>query len=96
MVKACFVCKPLNGNHSKVPYTPALPASRVNFTRQFAVIDIDFIGQYIMIDHFGNKQLKRLHILIFECFSARAIHLETLSSTADCVFLLPLVCFANI
>ena len=94
VLKGCFVCKRINAKHFRPPGPPALPASRVTFTRPFAVTGIDFTGHFFVMDPFGNKQ--KVYILIFSCFSSRAIHLETLSSMGVDDFLLAFVRFTNI
>ena len=93
VLKGCFVCKGLNAKPFKTRDPLSLPSARVNFSRPFAVADVGFTGHFFVLDPFGNRQ--KIYLLIFTCFSSRAIYLETLSSMAVNDFLLALVRFSN-
>ena len=76
------------------PKVTNLPKYRVNLIRPFIHIGVDFIGHLIVRD--GKKKEKKYYILIFSCFSIRAIHLELLSDMSTVQFVLAFVPFSNI
>ena len=70
-----------------------MPASRVNLSVPFAHTGVDCTGHIWVKDRSGVKV--KVCILIFTCFSTRAIHLEALDSMSTVEFILAFVRFVN-
>ena len=78
----------------RYPKVTNLPKHRVNLIRPFIHIGVDFTGHLMVRD--GKKREKKYYILIFSCFSIRAIHLELIPDMSTTQFMLAFVRFANI
>ncbi|XP_056641535.1 uncharacterized protein LOC130448272 [Diorhabda sublineata] len=62
-----------------------LPSSRVNPSKPFHTVGIDYAGPYLIKDSkLRNKKYIKSYICLFICFSSKATHLELVSDlTAD-------------
>nr|CAD2197795.1 unnamed protein product [Meloidogyne enterolobii] len=73
IVKSCKKCQKIIGPTFSLPEMPNHPKERVCISRPFESVGIDYLGPSICkID--GNKQ--KFWIVLFTCFTTRAIHLE--------------------
>nr|CAD2206059.1 unnamed protein product [Meloidogyne enterolobii] len=73
IVKSCKKCQRIIGPTFSLPEMPNHPKERVCISRPFESVGIDYLGPSICkID--GNKQ--KFWIVLFTCFTTRAIHLE--------------------
>ena len=91
-LKNCFTCKRINAKAFKYPPPPSLPSDRVNLTRAFSTIGVDFTGHFFVNDGAGKS---KSYILIFTCMNTRSIHLELLPSMSTEEFVLAFVRFTN-
>ena len=82
VINACRRCRRFRGKHYQGPEGP-LPNTRIEFTRCFARIGIDYFGPILV------NNAKR-YCLLSTCYSSRAIHLEATrsQSTEDTLFAL--------
>ena len=71
VLKGCFACKRLNAKYFKPPHLPALPSTRVNFSRPFTVAGLGFTRHFFVLGPFGNRQ--KIYLLIFADFNSLAI-----------------------
>ncbi|XP_011858413.1 PREDICTED: uncharacterized protein LOC105555972, partial [Vollenhovia emeryi] len=53
-----------------------LPPARVNQTRPFSKVGVDFCGPFICKPRVRSKALLKTYISVFVCFATKAIHLE--------------------
>lgn len=80
----CFRVKPL----STFQKMADLPCERVNISRPFTNVGIDYAGYYLMKDSkLRNKTLIKSYICIFICLSTKAIHIELVSDLTAQSFL---------
>ncbi len=73
ILRKCPRCVKHNGGPFKLPPTPALPPERVNYTKPFTFVGVDYMGPLLVNN--GNGSSKRW-ICLFTCLAVRAIHLE--------------------
>uniref|UniRef100_A0A1I7VKQ3 Integrase catalytic domain-containing protein n=1 Tax=Loa loa TaxID=7209 RepID=A0A1I7VKQ3_LOALO len=72
MINKCRICKRWNSRSFKLPPMASLPETRVNRSRAFAYVGVDYFGPLSIK---GNAPTKRW-IILFTCFTTRAMHLE--------------------
>uniref|UniRef100_A0A1I7VKP2 Integrase catalytic domain-containing protein n=1 Tax=Loa loa TaxID=7209 RepID=A0A1I7VKP2_LOALO len=72
MINKCRICKRWNSRSFKLPPMASLPETRVNRSRAFAYVGVDYFGPLSIK---GNVPTKRW-IILFTCFTTRAMHLE--------------------
>uniref|UniRef100_A0A1I7VEH2 Integrase catalytic domain-containing protein n=1 Tax=Loa loa TaxID=7209 RepID=A0A1I7VEH2_LOALO len=72
MINKCRICKRWNSRSFKLPPMASLPETRVNRSRAFAYVGLDYFGPLSIK---GNVPTKRW-IILFTCFTTRAMHLE--------------------
>ena len=75
-LRKCIVCLKLNAR-SLQQLMADLPAARVNVSRVFSQVGLDFCGPFQVKTLPGRcKQVRKCFIAIFVYFSIKAIHLE--------------------
>ncbi|VDK40164.1 unnamed protein product [Cylicostephanus goldi] len=83
-ISGCVRCKRFNGLPYKYPEMSDLPSRRVQQTRPFEHIGIDFFDLPQVMD---NHETIKTYGCIFTCTATRLIHLETLKSMSAEAFL---------
>ncbi|XP_011868350.1 PREDICTED: uncharacterized protein LOC105562254, partial [Vollenhovia emeryi] len=64
-----------------------LPPARVNQTRPFSKVGVDFCGPFICKPRVRSKALLKTYISVFVCFVTKAIHLEVVTDLTTEAFL---------
>jgi hypothetical protein len=91
VLRDCLPCKIAHNRHADVLEAP-LPADRVQPTRPFSIIGIDFTGPlYIK----SGKTTKKAYILLITCSSTRALHVELTTDLSTDRFLMALQWFVG-
>ena len=75
LLSHCVVCKRVAGRRFEYPGPPPLPIERVQFTRPFAHVGIDYSGP-ITITKTESGVPHKYYIVLFTCTSSRLVHLE--------------------
>lgn len=88
----CITCKKLNVYPFKYPKPHSYPVDKVNFSRPYQHVGIDFTG-HIFIKS-GSSHVK-MYLLVFACLNIRAIHLELIPDMSCASFLLAFTRFCN-
>uniref|UniRef100_A0A914PCQ8 Integrase catalytic domain-containing protein n=1 Tax=Panagrolaimus davidi TaxID=227884 RepID=A0A914PCQ8_9BILA len=83
IVGKCKSCKYWKGKSFALPHMPSLPSNRVNVSKPFQNVGIDYCGPFKIK---GTKE--KAWICLFTCFTTRLIHLEPVTSmtTQDFLF----------
>ena len=78
IMKACVICKRMEGPPYPVQVSADLPTCRVSDDPPFTHVVLDFAGPLYVKDgvHLSEGSNKKVYICLFTCASTRAIHLE--------------------
>ena len=78
IVKACVICKRMEGPPYPVQVSADLPTCRVSDDPPFTHVGLDFAGPLYVKDgvHLNEGSNKKAYVCLFTCASTRAIHLE--------------------
>lgn len=91
----CMTCARFKAK-SLQPYMGNLPAIRLEQTRPFLRVGVDFGGPYLTkSDKLRKPQILKSYICLFICMSTKAIHLELVSSLTTEAFLAALTRFVS-
>lgn len=71
----------------------ALPRDRVQCSRPFTITGVDFAGPIYIRSGLRRVAAKKAWIVIFVCFSTKAIHLELAEDLSSRTFIATLRCF---
>ena len=93
VISDCIVCKRYNARSQKYFGPAILPSPRVKLSLPFAHTGVDYSGHYFLSDDQGGKV--KAYILIFTCFSTRAVHLKAVSSMSTAELILAFVRFST-
>ncbi|XP_052806527.1 uncharacterized protein LOC128235769 [Mya arenaria] len=74
VLRACAICRRVNGNSYHAPGPPPLPKIRVEDAEPFTVTGVDFSRALYVRDKDGHEQ--NAYICLVTCASTRAVHLE--------------------
>ncbi|XP_052820064.1 uncharacterized protein LOC128245883 [Mya arenaria] len=85
VLRACVICRRVNGNSYHAPDPPALPKIRVEYAEPFTVTGVDFTGALYVRDKDGHEKIA--YICLFTCASTRAVHLELVPDLTTETFL---------
>ncbi|EGT53728.1 hypothetical protein CAEBREN_31324 [Caenorhabditis brenneri] len=85
VINSCTQCKRKNGRTFRYPPIPPLPASRVQRSKPFEHIGIDYFGP---IYYKGTHSQRKCWVLICTCVVTRNIHLELVSDNGTVEFIL--------
>ena len=72
-IKLCVACQKVQAPAYHVPHTPDLPSNRINLTRPYRSVGVDFTGAISFIVN-GNSM--KGYILITSCTVTRHVHLQ--------------------
>lgn len=86
VISACVICKRHQGRYYPYPNPTGLPAERVNRTRPFGSIGLDYFGPLMIRS--DNGQDRKTWVCLFTCMTTRAIHLEVVADNSTIQFLL--------
>ena len=75
LIGQCIVCKRVAGRRFEYPDPPPLPSVRVQLTRPYAHVGIDYTGP-ITITKTESGTPHKYYIVLFTCTATRLIHLE--------------------
>lgn len=85
VINSCFECRKLRGRPFRYPEIPPLPASRVNRSKPFENIGLDYFGP---LHYKGNTAPQKCWVLICTCLVTRNVHLELVSDNGTLEFIL--------
>lgn len=71
----CIICKRYDGPLPFVPKFAALPSDRVNLSRPFAAVGIDYAGPFKVRDR-KTKDISKAYILLYVCPATRGVRLQ--------------------
>lgn len=85
VIHKCLVCFKLRAKASE-QMMGSLPSDRVNPSRPFEKVGIDYGGPFsIKLHRVRKPQILKAYILLFICFTTKAIHIELASNlTTEC------------
>ncbi|XGW03194.1 hypothetical protein V3C99_014862 [Haemonchus contortus] len=86
VLRSCIICKRMNGLPYRYPAMPSLPKERVNRSRPFQNIGLDYFGPLRYKD--TSVTTSKIWISLFTCMTTRAIHLEIVMDNSTHEFLL--------
>ena len=93
VIKTCIVCNHYNASFMKYLSHDVLPSSRENLSVPFAHTGDEYIGHLWLRETNGEKV--KCYMIIFTCFSSRAIHLEAVQSMTTSEIILTFIRFSN-
>lgn len=83
----CIICKRLNAKASQQQMAN-LPAARVTVSRVFSKTGLDFCGPFEVKNFVSrSKQVKKVFVCVFVCFSTKALHFEIVNDLTSAAFL---------
>ena len=82
----CVVCKRVQGGRFGYPGPPPLPQERVQLTRPFAQIGVDYSGP-ITLTRTESGVPHKYYIVVFTCTATRLVHLELASDMSTASFI---------
>ncbi|KAI3381780.1 hypothetical protein SNEBB_009348 [Seison nebaliae] len=91
VVKQCRMCCRLLAMPYKAPDVPPLPSFRVQRSRAFSHVGIDYAGPFL-VKGVGTPNFKA-YIVLYTCASTRAVHLEVVEDASTEAFLRSFRCF---
>ncbi|KIH53908.1 integrase core domain protein [Ancylostoma duodenale] len=86
ILRDCIVCKKANCLPYRYPDMPSLPPERVNRSRPFQKVGLDYLGPLYYRDTFHTKA--KVWVCLFTCMATRAVHLEVVLDNTVQEFLL--------
>ena len=75
LVSKCVVCKRVEGKKYGYPGPPPLPLERVQYTRPFSQVGIDYSGP-ITLTKTEDGLPHKYYVCLFTCCATRLVHLE--------------------
>ncbi|XP_020812852.1 uncharacterized protein LOC110187736 [Drosophila serrata] len=88
----CFRLKPKLAEHIMAP----LPSNRVQPSRPFVTVGIDFCGPFYSKSEVRNRPPVKCYIAIFVCFATKACHLELVEDLSAASFIAALKRFISL
>jgi hypothetical protein len=93
VLSTCIICKKFNNLSFKYPKLTNITSVAMQFIKPFAFLGIDFTGHVFLMDENGKSC--KYYILVYTCFTIRAIHLDLLPSMSTKHVLLSFKRFCN-
>ena len=81
-----MTCRRYQGKAFQAPTEADLPEHRVQLTRPFSSVGIDFCGPLFV--KAGKNEMKKFYVALFTCSTTRALHLELVSDLSVSTFIL--------
>jgi len=86
-IKSCVICVKLDAVNPQ-PIMADLPVSRVQASRAFTAVGIDYAGPLMMKEtQLRKARIIKVYIALFVCMSTKAIHLEAVTDLSTEAFL---------
>ena len=85
-LKDCALCDRIQTKRMTNPGPPPLPRERVQFTRPFDRVGIDYTGAIFIRDELTGE-LTKVYICLFTCTCSRAVHLELARDMSTSTFI---------
>ncbi|KAK6741895.1 hypothetical protein RB195_009642 [Necator americanus] len=86
ILRLCTVCRRAQGHAYRYPEMPSLPPERVNRSRPFQKVGLDYLGPLYHRDQVHSQA--EIWICLFICMATRAVHLELVHNNTAFEFLL--------
>lgn len=91
ILNQCVICKRFESGPYRPPLFKSLPEERLSQTSPFSFTGLDYLGP-VQYKHYVGKRkfvLKKVWILLYECLTTRAVHLQLASDlSAETLILL--------
>lgn len=77
-IRECTTCLRYDSRPINYPGPPPLPSERVNESKPFQVVGVDYTGSIILKNPNSNSEVEptKVYICLFTCAATRAVHLE--------------------
>ena len=83
----CITCKRVNAKSGHQQMAD-LPEARVTISRIFSRVGLDYCGPFKIKIFVGrSKQVRKIYVCIFVCFTTKAVHLEIVHDLTTAAFL---------
>ena len=89
----CIKCKKLHSRPFSKPDVPPLPSFRVEDSRPFSAVCVDFTGALNVRNDQGD--LNKYYVCLFTCATTRAVHLELVEDLSAEAFIRALIRFCS-
>ncbi|GFV47533.1 integrase catalytic domain-containing protein [Trichonephila clavipes] len=87
ILRTCITCRKVSAKGSQ-QIMADLPAARITACRVFSQVGIDYCGPFQLKTFSGKcRQIRKVYICVFICFTVKAIHLEIVSDLTTEAFL---------
>ncbi|GFY05440.1 integrase catalytic domain-containing protein [Trichonephila clavipes] len=87
ILRTCITCRKVSAKGSQ-QLMADLPAARVTACRVFSQVGIDYCGPFQLKTFSGKcRQIRKVYVCVFICFTVKAIHLEIVSGLTTEAFL---------
>ncbi|KAK6744354.1 hypothetical protein RB195_011201 [Necator americanus] len=86
ILRLCTICRRAQGHPYRYPEMPSLPPERVNRSRPFQKVGLDYLGPLYYRDQLHSQA--KIWICLFTCMATRAVHLELVHNNTAFEFLL--------
>ncbi|KAK6757393.1 hypothetical protein RB195_015301 [Necator americanus] len=86
ILRLCTVCRRAQGHAYRYPEMPSLPPERVNRSRPFQKVGLDYLGPLYYRDQLHSQA--KIWICLFTCMATRTVHLELVHNNTAFEFLL--------
>ncbi|KAK6744383.1 hypothetical protein RB195_011221 [Necator americanus] len=91
ILRLCTVCRRAQGHAYRYPEMPSLPPERVNRSRPFQKVGLDYLGPLYYRNQLHSQA--KIWICLFTCVATRSVHLELVHNNTAFEFLLAFRCF---
>merc|ERR1712055_724641 len=86
ILRGCVTCNRFQRPLLTQPGPPPLPLERVNYSRPFQDVGVDYTGAILIKDADRDHQLVKVYVCLFTCMSSRAVHLEIAKDNSALTF----------
>lgn len=90
VIRRCPGCKRFTAQPFDLPKMPELPKTRVNVSRPFQHVGLDYFGPLNVRATKGGKDISKAWICLFTCLVVRAVHAELVVDMTTMSFLMAL------
>ena len=84
LIHGCIICRVLQGKSYRVPKPADLPEGRVQGSKAFCDVGIDFAGPLYIKATAGTQ---KAYVCLFTCSLSRAVHLEVVPNLSTAAFI---------
>jgi len=84
VLNKCVTCRKVSGRPYQTPQAPPLPEFRLDESRPYKAVAIDFTG-HLMVKE--GKTVRKCYLCLFTCCATRNIHLEIVDDMSTLTFL---------